>query len=357
MKKRICFYFLFFFVFIQAEDFVIASFGASVTQQKNSIWDNFVKILNQKTGSNHIHKKFGYGGCQICYTSVCKIDEVIESKPDICILDWFHLMEPVANKQGILCLEAIIRKLYLNNIKVIFFFHLRGDNEERQKQFCNFFKSLAQKYGVIIYDEAQELQSTFKIPVDPILRDTVHTTDYGSYFLGELFSEFFIRNFELIMNQSLNYVPDDNPYCHVQESFVTQDMVSCGVEQDKDGYWVVPVGSTVTIAQRGAIVGMHIKVGPNSPWILIDNGNQTKEVLVWDQWAHYERKTTKIIVDSITAQALISVIDKHIDYSECRRIIDLNATKPQYFKVKSFYWIPNATIKLVDVVCSPADIH
>ena len=44
------------------QDLVLCSFGASVTQEKDGIWDHFVHKLNEKTNRHHKHLKMGYVG-------------------------------------------------------------------------------------------------------------------------------------------------------------------------------------------------------------------------------------------------------------------------------------------------------
>lgn len=275
------------------KDLRICSFGASVTAQKDSIWDHFVKELNAKTHRNHQHIKMGYGGEHLYPTSVCCIDDVVRNRPDVCILDWFDTgyvkIDAIAKK----CLETLILKLREIGVYIIFFYHVHDDYVRKiNLGFIEFIESMARQYNVTSYFEPEVL---LKMPASQdLLRDTVHTTAYGSAYLGKIFADHFmqipIKNDWKIAD--FTFYPLKNCFYNVRKMTLDESMIHGEFSQDGEGYFVFDQQTVLAIPLKGHFLGMSMKKGPFSPIvkIIIDNQKEYK-ASIWDPWCHYERKT------------------------------------------------------------------
>ena len=160
-------------------DCTICSFGASVTAQKDSIWDHFVEKLNEKTGRNHKHVKIGLGGHFLYPASLYCIDEIVRARPDICILDWFDTGYTYTSDLTNKCLEALIRKLHEINCYIICYYHIREDYLDKNRlNFIDYVDQILYKYNVSSYYEYDAVQLNRESIKGDLLRDIVHSSAY-----------------------------------------------------------------------------------------------------------------------------------------------------------------------------------
>ena len=94
----------------------IAFYGASVTQQRNGFVECFAKMSSLKV------LKFGFGGMHLSDAGICFIDKVVESKPEICFVDWFSTAYSNQDSNLKLYIDAIAEKLLKIDCRVNFFF-------------------------------------------------------------------------------------------------------------------------------------------------------------------------------------------------------------------------------------------
>jgi hypothetical protein len=78
----------------------IVFFGASVTEQtkKSGYVPQFKQIVTDNSLNFNIIQK-GYGSLHLTDAGICKIDHIIENKPNICFIDWFSTHYIETNKE------------------------------------------------------------------------------------------------------------------------------------------------------------------------------------------------------------------------------------------------------------------
>lgn len=320
------------------KDLIICSFGASVTAQKDSIWDHFVKTLNEKTGRNHTHMKMGYGGEHIYPSATCFIDDIIRKQPDICIIDWFDTAYVRTNSTTKLCLETIIRKAMEINSYIIFYYHILKDGHNRSRtDFIDFVEKIALEYNVSSYHEDEALFLQQVNSFDDILRDNVHTTPYGSILLGNIFCDNFLL-FPIKAVEVNNHVPDKNYLYDAHKIKITEKMITGKFSIDDDGYYVLNKNSSLALNLKGYLLGLAMKIGPYSPKtdILIDN-EQPFTRSVWDPWCYYERRNLGLSVEKKILNTInISISETPPDYSKSHKEHDYSKYE-KLLKVKEFF--------------------
>ena len=163
---------------------MIAVFGASVTQQKNGYATKLQKYFN------HPIKVFGYGGMHLNNAAICFIDEVIAPKPSYCFIDWFSSEYISINDEAVQLIDILINKCSSINCKPIFLFVPSKDFPGRD-DFHLFCKSILNKRKIFFIDVGAEIETH---DINKVLRDTIHTTEYGSNLYGKVIYEKFMEN-------------------------------------------------------------------------------------------------------------------------------------------------------------------
>ena len=164
---------------------MIAVFGASVTQQKNGYATKLQKYFN------HPIKVFGYGGMHLNNAAICFIDEVIAPKPSYCFIDWFSSEYISINDEAVQLIDILINKCSSINCKPIFLFFPRKDDIPVRNDFYLFCKSILNKRKIFFIDVGAEIETH---DINKVLRDTIHTTEYGSNLYGKVIYEKFMEN-------------------------------------------------------------------------------------------------------------------------------------------------------------------
>lgn len=295
----------------------IVFFGASVTQQKgdSGYVPTFSKLLvqNNFSGVNIIQK--GFGSMHLYDAGICKIDEVVNEKPNFCFIDWFSTGFVTTNKDYLhKILDVIVRKLMLIKCKICFLLMDRLDlGEDRLKMFKNII-DYSNKYNI------QYIELYGNENVKELLRDSVHTNETGATFYAKKIYDYFMVN-TLHIEQIYNLIPNENEYINIQCLQINKQ-----------------INDEICITGNFKIVGIEQKIGPFSGLVEITRNNTEKyNQQLWDQWCHFERINIKLNTP-LSESIKIKILQDSFDTTQCKSDINFNEIK-KYMYVHNIYYI------------------
>jgi len=273
---------------------MITVFGASLTQQKTGYASYLSSKLNQPV------KVFGYGGMHLKDAGICFIDKVLEVNPSYCFIDWFSTAYKDTNKETIEYIDTIIHKFTINKCKLIFLFFPRTDDSERE-EFYLFCKRYLEKKKIFYIDISLEINHN---KLNSILRDIVHTTDYGSSLYASKISKIFKMEREnILFPKNIR----ETKYSYINHIVVEKIF-----------------DDTLILNGNCQIIGFYLTVGTHSGIVEVDNGKNIQKYNTWDIWCTYPRKhfSLSFFVKDITK---IKILNDEFDTSNCK--IDFDFTK------------------------------
>ena len=183
-------------------------------------------------------------------------------------------------------LDTIKYKFSISNSKIIFLFFPRKDHTERV-EFYNFLKEYLNSNHISFIDINDHLTYS-----DKIIRDGVHTTEYGSEkYANIIFNEY--NNMKI--KTPINLIK--NKFCDVKQLQINQKFKK-----------------ELVLKGNCHILSCGLRIGPNSGYLEINN----KLYLIWDQWCDYERTCTKLNFN-VKDKCEIKILDMVVDYSSCKR--------------------------------------
>jgi hypothetical protein len=162
----------------------ISIFGASVTQQRNG----FAAMLPKYLKANY--QIFGYGGTHLDDSAMCFISDVIESQPDICLIDWFSTGYNTIGGVTEELLDTLLFRFSQARIILLFLFLPYRDSPGKA-DFYDFCKSYLSHRQIGFLDISAE---TDESDINLILRDSIHTTPFGSRRYAQIIAEWIVRN-------------------------------------------------------------------------------------------------------------------------------------------------------------------
>lgn len=291
---------------------MIACFGASVTQQNNGYSDKLSKLINQKI------LKYGYGGMHICDAGICFIDEVVNVKPDICIIDWFST--DYQNEDGLILeyIKTIVQKLNTINCRVIFlllpnrnvydwesyYLQLEKDLKNLNLEFISIYKLLSQYSN------------------DLLLRDTIHTTEFGAELYAKCIKEY-LDTSVWIKNKITEVTKFTNiKTVKVKKVFKTNIKINGDAE----------------------IIGLYNILGRHSGLVRVKSENYEYVENLWDEWAYYPRYHFNLHF-LISKSTEIEIMQNVFDTTKCEKMIDFSKYK-KCLVLESVYFIGD-NIKLI----------
>jgi len=263
-----------------------AFFGASVTKQKDSYANLLMREIKKE------YQKFGYGSMHLTDAGICFIDEVVRYKPDVCFLDWFStaMIDYRYGTSLETYLDCLIYKLLKAGIRPIgLLFPALEESRERTEMRLEFYNQVTRyfhSYNLEIINLYESLSRNNAVNIKKILRDFVHTTEYGSrWYALEILRALSSRILELPdepihSNYNLVY-PHSNKYVDVKRTDLN-----------------VRIIDFIEIEIENELIGIYQTIGSHSDTVEI---YKEKELLgtqkVWDKWCYYERETFKISID------------------------------------------------------------
>jgi len=285
----------------------VAFFGASVTQQKSGYCRYFADY-----NTNFLVGNFGYGGMHLSDAGVAHIDDVISFDPEYCFIDWFNT-DDIKNgrfREIKEYLNTIICKLFDKRIKIIFLIFPDSNflgKDEILKEITTYIDNF--KIPII------NLSNSFSdLELSKILRDAVHTTEYGSDRYAREITDMFMEKYFCRYEIPTVY-PQKNEYYYMKKLALNLE-----------------VQERIFFQGNCKVVGIEQSVGPYTGMIRV-NGNTINN---WDRWCYYERDmiSTSFNVDSL---AVIEVMQDEFNRSACAH--PCVWSKKKILKTKTIYYI------------------
>lgn len=280
----------------------IAFFGASVTAQKTGYVSHFFN-----------HKKFnvsqhGYGSMHIRDAGMCFIDDVLETNPDYCFLDWFSTSYIPKEQELYVYLDNFRYKFIHHNCQIIFLLFSGSESHMSQSRLEMYDQVIdyAKKYNIPyinLYEHVKNKESK------TLLRDVVHTLDLGSEIYGNKIHEEFTNNIlEKYELNSENLIK--NKYAEIKKIKLEKQVVE----------------DFIKIKGKGELIGITQNVGPYSGVVKIEADGVFTNQRIWDVWCYYERKMITIR-KSFENYLNIFVSQEDFDSSSAKQQIDWNLKK------------------------------
>ena len=290
---------------------IISFFGASVTQQKNGYATFLTKKLKCEP---HI---FGYGGCHLLDAGIIYIDEVLKIKPNICFIDWFSTGYKTFNENTIKYIDTIVYKFSNQNCKLIFLFYPRLDYNKFFLKWHTSIQQYLDKNNLFYIDLNKNLKYS-----PEIIRDGVHTTEFGSETYSNLIYDYFISNYnELKIPRNIK----KTNLVNIQKLNINKIFKK---------YMKLKGDCTIFTCT--------LTIGPNSGYI----GIGEKQFLLWDPYCHYDRDSCNLNNIRVEDNMELKISQQKVDYSSCRR--DYNFDNNIFeLNIKEIYYIGNC-LEFVD---------
>jgi len=294
----------------------IGFIGASVTAQDFNYQTKEVvgyrEILSLKLRLNlnlMCFKNFSYPGNRLSDAGLVKLQEVIESKPDICLVE--PLIED--STRGV---EATMDEIYYfyatlltNNIYPVTIF-LPNPKSGHCRDWINYdnLKNINIELNIPI------IELDFQEPIDSTYVNGVHTTNKGAILYGEE-----------IYNQFYSIVKNGIPKCELPKKTSDNVFVTrlAGTSNNE-----ILLGKVLLQGQGNIKIVQKSKIGPHTPVLKYTIGNKSlstgNEVCLWDPYCHYVRGAYSILLPKIKLsnsplELIFSISNTLPDYVKCRR--------------------------------------
>lgn len=286
---------------------MISIFGASVTQQKNGYAVHLKRILQEKI---EIH---GYGGMNLNNAGICYLSEASKNNPDFCFVDWFTTGYNKCNEETSAYIDTIIYHFNALKCRVVFLF-LPYKNDPQKPLFYAYCKDVLDQrsFPYIDISEHPEIND-----IDKVLRDNVHTTDFGSHIYAQLIAKKFnaLKDKLQISQDSKKTVFNDIHRLHVRKEFFKQILLSGNCE----------------------IIGLLLTIGPYSGKVLISSCDTQQTVNTWDRWCHYTRLNFNL-ESPVHGDTTIQILQDTFDTSSCKIPVKFSRI-PKKLVVHDIYYI------------------
>ena len=286
----------------------ICCFGASVTEQKFG----YARCLKEYLPDYNI-TIYGYGSHCLQNAGILYIDDIIKTKPQYCILDFF-VVGSRDFVDDIECLNTILYKLSTINCKCIIPFFLCINANNSGEFYYDKIKSYLEKYDVYYIDFKNYL--TFS---NDLIRDDVHTTELGGKKYAEIISNLLLKDKNKIIIPNINL--ESQTYSNIQKYNLDKE-----VELNENEHMEIELDKPYKYLFIVMIIGPHTGI------ITINE----KEYTNWDIYCHYNRTATrKFCLNSSNIK--IVQTSKLFDTSYCRRDIDFTKYKKK-LHIKEIYF-------------------
>ena len=266
----------------------IVIFGASVSEQTvrhddNSItgYVNYLEKNIQELGLDYDIYRVTAGSCSINDAGLALVGDVVDLKPDLCILDWCTAGDTSCRYEYV---SYIYDELTSNNIVPVNLVLPRADRDQTKTEVYQFIKKISDKYIYPFWDFSSQ---TTNLLLSKILRDSVHTNELGA----KLYSNYVLYSLMNMVLPSIQKV--DN------ELRLTREINEIKKEDNKLTSMGVELISDNSFLDSSIYVFLEQRVGPWSRKIncnLIINKTERKflgEVLLHDPWSWRERQCIK----------------------------------------------------------------
>lgn len=154
----------------------LVCYGASVTAQTNET--GYVQQLMESSCAKYFSsiEKVAFGASQFEYAGYSFMQDVLDQKPDICVIDWLTPSMPGFNAFKI---DLLNYALLAQDCLPIWVFFPRINNFENVPNSFEQVKVSANKFSIDLLDLRSEMPD-FRANAYHYLRDDVHTTQAGA---------------------------------------------------------------------------------------------------------------------------------------------------------------------------------
>ena len=289
----------------------ISFFGTSVTGQSYS----YVDCLQKKANNLNIIKK-GYSGCQI-NQAIWLVNEIIDDKPDICILEWITSSSKYPAKDLEEYLSIIINKLLKNNIIPIFVYLYKTDIENYYDM-IEIYEQVANYYDITSFHQYRVIKES-NIDNKYFLKDTCHTVFQGSNLYGE------------ILNIMFNYLFNDFKIEHLNLTSEYNNIKILNINNNNN-YEIFNNKKYYTITDEliinnniKKIIALNILYYKNNGFIYIND----YKLQTWDRNCYYKRYGyINLNINNINnSDIIIKISQEKFDTSDCKYDCDFNNNK------------------------------
>lgn len=333
----------------------VAYIGSSVTVQKEGYRVFLQQIMCERSGKKHLEINAAIGDTGSITGVFTMEEDVIPYKPDICFVEYM-VSDRVKNNTPpdkiSSSVEGIVRKLIAIDCEVIFLYRYLEKKliNKLYYQALSEHERIAEHYNLCSINFGSYIQDIIErgeYKHHQLFKDHTHTTKYGAQFIASYISDNIFSSIEPKSNfktknndlSNLNAL-NDNYFQNTEILYIHQGLI-----KDKTNFEVGQFASRITnhyqhskqhsyfaigsenefqFDLQGELTGLMIIKGKDSGYIELESSEEKEDYLVWDKWCHYDRLTS-IILSKYYSQLTslkIRIIDKEVDYSECRRTIE-----------------------------------
>lgn len=262
----------------------IVCYGASVTAQKfkTGYFENLKEVLKSK---KHTLGRVAFGGSHFEYAGYACIRDVLEKKPDICIIDW---LTPSMKGFSEFKIDLLNSALISHDCIPIWFYFPRVSNFDIESNAYNQVLSSCKKFGVDFIDVRSKLLDFKKDPT-VYLRDDVHTTEQGAIVYSKTIFEK-LTEIEIEFQEKLKKLKSTPTFNNSSEYFLPniykidytiKDTQALGFEFEHDG--------------NRLEIFFETEVGPHLSYLNMIIEDSKNEIVVdkifnnADPWSYYKR--------------------------------------------------------------------
>lgn len=287
----------------------VAFFGASVTAQKNGYVDYFHKL-----NPDLCVKKYGFGAMNLNEAGIIYIDDVLRFYPNICFLDWFTCS--YFNEDGFIerYISTIVGKLHNIKCRAILLFLPFKDDERRAVWYYE-MESLCKKNN-IEYLRLDSLLSNESL--DKLLRDYIHTTNYGAQVYAETLTKYLISS---KFGKDISLDKYDNSFSQIKNIRIRRGGCKFLLE-----------------ANNCHIIGLNIKTGKFSGIVSLNiNNNSIHKENSWDIWSYFIRDKFILRGYDLNGKYSLEATDEVFDITQCKKELDWQKYKKKIVINDVFY--------------------
>lgn len=263
----------------------ILAYGASVTKQHNGYVDALANLLPAHMSVDRL----GYGSMHLKDAGICFMYEVLNQRPDICLLDWFSTAKTDYGDSIYKYLDAIVYQLLNNNIKpILILLPISVMIKDRLDMYDKIIK-YCQNYN-LHYINIYEQSVVDNISPTVLIKDYVHTNEYGAAYYAQCIYRF--------LNDNIFSLPDEPIHSHYNTIYpIKNKYVNINSYEPSQ---TIFAHKYLTLKISDEIVGILQTIGPYSGLVKIFD-NQHKNLIktesIWDSWCYYERENIKISIN------------------------------------------------------------
>jgi hypothetical protein len=355
----------------------IAYMGSSVTVQKEGYRIFVQQFFQDYFNQEHLEIEAAIGGVGSITGVFTMNEDVINYAPDLCFVEYMASDRIEANTPqseiGKVA-EGIVRKLQEINCQIVFLYRYVEHNliNHRYNYALSEYEKIAEHYQITSINFGSYIHKCIeqkKYTHQELFKDHTHTTKLGSQVAANCIINIFKNIFKNSPNKLTNLqdsnvripIYPDNYYntkvTYVEPSFLAnlqnylQNLCSDKVKnhhgQSKDYHYLeIASDNSFKFQIKGKLVGFMVIVGRDSGVAEFSDNNQVKKIKLWDQWCHYDRFNTTIVLKEYRQLTAIElkITDELIDYSSCRRKISNPESIVKKIKLVGIMTQGNSTI-------------